>query len=390
MTWSIKNKIAPIVQAIPPSGIRRYFDLIATTKGIISLGVGEPDFVTPWHIRDEAIYSLERGYTVYTSNAGMPELREEISKYLKRTIGISYEAEGEVLVTVGASEAVDLAIRSLITPGDEALVPEPCYVSYQPCVSLSGGIPVPVETRVENEFKLRAEDLAKKITPKSKVLILSYPNNPTGGIMTYEDYLPIAQLVEEHDLVVISDEIYSELTYVGEHVSFASLPGMKERTIVINGFSKAFAMTGLRIGYAAGPFDVIAAMTKIHQYTMLCAPITAQIGAIEALRHGEEAKANMVSQYDKRRRLIVDGLNTLGLTCFEPRGAFYAFPSVESTGLSAEEFTERLILEAKVAVVPGTAFGSSGAGHIRCSYAASLENITEALERIESFLKKIK
>jgi aminotransferase len=390
VSFSIRDKISPVVQSIPPSAIRRFFDLIATTKGIISLGVGEPDFVTPWHIRNEAIYSLEQGCTVYTSNAGMLELREEIVNYLNRTIGLNYKAEDEVLVTVGASEAVDLSLRSLVCPGDEVLIPEPSYVSYSPCTVLAGGVPIGITTRAENKFKLRAEDLAEKITPKSKVLLLSYPNNPTGGIMTKEDYLPIAKLVEEHDLVVISDEIYSELTYGGKHFSFAALPGMKERTVVINGFSKAYAMTGLRIGYAAGPADVIGPMTKIHQYTMLCAPVTAQVAALEGLRHGEEAKQNMITQYDQRRRLIVDGLNTLGLTCFEPEGAFYAFPSIVSTGLSSEEFTERLILEAKVAVVPGTAFGSSGDGHIRCSYASSLDNIIEALERIEQFLKKIK
>lgn len=386
----IKDKISPVVQGLPPSAIRRFFDLIATTKGIISLGVGEPDFVTPWHIRNEAIFSLEQGCTVYTSNAGMLELREEIGNYLEGTAGVQYCPEREVLITVGASEAVDLALRALVCPGDEVLIPEPSYVSYSPCTALAGGVSVAVETRLEDEFKLAAEQLAAKITPKSKILILSYPNNPTGGIMTKDDYLPIAKLVEENDLVVITDEIYSELTYEGDHFSFAALPGMRDRTIVINGFSKAFAMTGLRIGYAAGPADVIGQMTKIHQYTMLCAPITAQIAAIEALRHGEESKQNMVTQYDQRRRLIVDGLNSLGLTCFEPKGAFYAFPSIISTGLSSEEFTERLILEAKVAVVPGTAFGVSGTGHIRCSYASSLDNIIEALERVEKFLQKIR
>lgn len=387
---SMGNYINPLVRDIPPSGIRKFFDMANASKDIITLGVGEPDFCTPWHVREACVYSLERGRTKYTSNAGMPELREAIAEYLHDSFQITYNPADEILVTVGGSEAIDLALRTLVSPGDEILIPEPCYISYSPIVSIGGGVAVGIETSAENQFKLTAESLKAKLTPNSKVLILCYPSNPTGGIMTYEDWLPIAKVVEEHDLIVISDEIYAELTYDQKHVSFASVPGMKDRTIVVSGFSKAFAMTGWRMGYACGHKEIIAAMLKIHQYTVMCAPIMGQVAALEALKNGHEEKAHMVESYNQRRRLVVKGFREIGLDCHEPQGAFYAFPSIQSTGLTSEQFAHRLLFEAKVAAVPGDVFGLGGEGFIRCSYATSVAQLNEALDRMGRFLDKMK
>ncbi|OOC63104.1 aminotransferase class I/II-fold pyridoxal phosphate-dependent enzyme [Paenibacillus ihbetae] len=386
---SMSSYLAPSVRNIQPSGIRKFFDLVSGNKDIITLGVGEPDFVTPWHVREACVYSLERGFTGYTSNAGMPELREAIAEYLNDSFHVAYDPADEMIVTVGGSEAIDLALRALIVPGDEILIPEPCYISYSPITSLGGGVPVGIETKAENQFKLTAESLEAKITPKSKILILCYPSNPTGAIMTYEDWLPIAEVVEKHDLIVISDEIYAELTYEGKHVSFAQVPGMKDRTILVSGFSKAFAMTGWRMGYVCAHSDLIAAMLKIHQYTVMCAPAMGQVAALEALRNGMGEKDRMVESYNQRRRLIVKGLCDVGLDCHEPQGAFYAFPSIKRTGLTSEDFAQRLLTEAKVAAVPGTAFGSGGEGFIRCSYATSISQLNEALERIGKFMEKL-
>ena len=385
----IERLLSPQVREMPPSGIRKFFDYTSGMKDVISLGVGEPDFVTPQIVRDACVAALDKGRTSYTSNAGMPELREAIAEYLSAGYGVSYEPASEVLVTVGSSEAIDLALRALIAEGDEIVIPEPCYISYSPIVFLGGGRPVGVETHAEHQFKLRADALRAKLTPRSKVLVLCYPNNPTGGIMTYEDWLPIARLVEERNLVVISDEIYSELSYGDKHVSFASLPGMKERTLVVNGFSKAFAMTGWRVGYACGPRELIAAMLKIHQYTVMCAPIMGQVAALASLRVGMEEKDRMIESYDRRRRAFVQGLREIGLPCHEPQGAFYAFPSIAHTGLASEQFAHRLLQEAKVVTVPGHVFGSGGEGFIRCSYASSQVQLEEALERIRKFLSLI-
>jgi aminotransferase len=387
---NIQDKLSPLVKSVPPSGIRRFFDLVSGNKDVISLGVGEPDFVTPWRVREASVYALEKGYTTYTSNRGMPALLEEIEKYFYDTFDVHYDPAREMMVTIGGSEAIDLALRTLINPGDEILIPEPSYIAYSPIAYLSGGHPVPVETRAEEDFKLTAELLSAKLTERSKVLILCYPNNPTGTIMTYEDLLPIARLVEEHDLLVISDEIYAELTYEGKHVSFASLPGMKERTIVVSGFSKAFAMTGWRLGYACGHREIIDAMLKIHQYTVMCAPIMSQFAGLEALKNGLEEKDRMKELYNQRRRLVVKGFRQMGLECHEPAGAFYAFPSIRSTGLTSEEFATRLLQEQKVAAVPGQVFGQGGEGHLRCSYATSLQGLTEALERMERFVTPLK
>ncbi|MEO3943839.1 aminotransferase class I/II-fold pyridoxal phosphate-dependent enzyme [Gorillibacterium sp. CAU 1737] len=387
---SMKNYLTPTVRDIPPSGIRKFFDLVSGSKDIISLGVGEPDFATPWHVRDAAVVSLERGYTKYTPNSGLLELREEIVRYLHENFRITYDPVKEVIVTIGGSEAIDLALRALISPGDEILIPEPCYISYSPITTLSGGVVVGIETTAKDNFKLTAEALKAKITPQSKLLVLCYPSNPTGGIMTYEDFLPIAKLVEEHDLIVISDEIYAELTYGQKHVSFASLPGMKDRTLVVSGFSKAFAMTGWRMGYVCGHPDLIAAMLKIHQYTVMCAPVMGQVAALEALQNGMEEKDRMMESYNQRRRLIVKGFRDIGLDCHEPQGAFYAFPSIASTGLTSEEFAQRLVAEARVAAVPGNVFGLGGEGHIRCSYATSVTQLNEALDRISQFVRRLK
>ncbi len=384
MNWS--EKLSTSVQSIAPSGIRKFFDIAAQMDDVISLGVGEPDFITPWSIRESCVYGLERGYTSYTANRGMPELREEISKHYKRRYNLDYNTDKEILVTVGVSEALDIALRAVIEVGDEVLIPEPCYVSYQACTILAGGIPVPVAAKLENEFRITPEELEPHLTPKTKAILIGYPNNPTGAIMPRKDLLRIAEFAEKHDLIVISDEIYGDLTYDGIHECFSALPNMRDRTILLNGFSKAYAMTGWRIGYALGNEDFIGAMTKIHQYTMLCAPITAQVAAIEALKNGEKYMKKMVAEYDRRRRLIYDGLNKLGLKCFEPKGAFYIFPDITSTGMTAEDFAEKLIRTERVALVPGTAFGKSGTGHVRCSYATSLEKISAALKRIEKFL----
>mgnify|MGYP003756718401 CR=1 FL=1 len=380
--------ISPTVMAIPPSGIRKFFDLVTQTKGVISLGVGEPDFVTPWHIREACFYSLEQGYTMYTSNSGLPELREEIAIYEKKKIGVEYNPVDEILITVGVSEAVDIAMRVLLEPGDEVLVPEPCFVSYAPGADLAYGKAVPVPTYDEDEYRLRPDVLEKHITSKSKLLVLAYPSNPTGGVMTQEDLAALVDIIIKNDLIVISDEIYSELTYVGQHTSIASFPGMKDRTIVMNGFSKAFAMTGWRIGYACGHPDIIAAMTKIHQYTIMCAPIMGQMAAIEALRHGEAEMRKMVDDYNYRRKLILSGLREIGCSCFEPRGAFYCFPSIANSGMNSEDFCEKLLFEEQVAVVPGNAFGAKGEGFIRCCYAASISNIEEAIERMGRFITR--
>ena len=384
MNWS--DKLSTSVKSIAPSGIRKFFDIAAQMEDVISLGVGEPDFITPWSIRESCVYGLERGYTSYTANRGMPELRKEIAKHYKRLYNLEYNSDTDVLVTVGVSEALDIALRAIIEPGDEVLIPEPCYVSYQACTVLAGGVPVSVPAKLENEFRITPEELEPHLTTKTKALLIGYPNNPTGAIMTRRDLQRIAEFAEKHDLIVISDEIYGDLTYSGLHECFAAMPNMRDRTILLNGFSKAYAMTGWRIGYALGNEDFIAAMTKIHQYTMLCAPVTAQVAAIEALKHGEKYMKKMVAEYDRRRNLIYDGLNKLGLKCFEPKGAFYIFPDITSTGMTAEEFAEKLIRTERVALVPGTAFGKSGTGHVRCSYATSIEKISAALKRIEKFL----
>ncbi|WP_275983622.1 aminotransferase class I/II-fold pyridoxal phosphate-dependent enzyme [Paenibacillus hamazuiensis] len=386
---SMSKYLAPLVREIPPSGIRKFFDLVSGSKDIISLGVGEPDFSTPWHVREACVYSLERGNTKYTPNAGLLELREAIAEYLYESFQLLYEPTDEVIVTIGGSEAIDLALRALIVPGDEILIPEPCYVSYSPITSIGGGIPVGIETFAKDNFKLTAESLKAAITPRSKVLILCYPSNPTGGIMTYEDWLPIAKIVEENDLIVISDEIYAELTYDQKHVSFASIPGMRDRTILVSGFSKAFAMTGWRMGYACGHRDLISAMLKIHQYTVMCAPSMGQVAALEALKNGMEEKDRMVESYNQRRRLVVKGFREIGLSCHEPQGAFYAFPSIASTGMTSDEFAQRLLFEAKVAAVPGHVFGKGGEGFLRCSYAYSVSQLTEAIDRIGNFLAKL-
>lgn len=380
--------IANKVKLMPSSGIRKFFDVVNEIGDAISLGVGEPDFDTPWHIREEGIYSLEKGRTVYSANAGLLELREEVCHYMKRRFGLEYDPKKQTLITVGGSEGIDLAFRAILELGEEVLIPEPCYVSYKPCVVLAGGIPVPVPTLEEDEFKLTPEILERYITPKTKALVLPFPNNPTGAIMDKEDLQKIAALIKDKNIVVISDEIYAELTYGQQHVSIASIEGMYERTIVLSGFSKAYAMTGWRLGYALGAPQIIEQMTKIHQYAIMCAPTTSQYAAIEALRHGDEDVTLMRADYDRRRRIMIDGFRKMGLDCFEPRGAFYVFPSIKRTGMKSEVFAEELLRDQKVAVVPGTAFGDYGEGCIRCAYAYSIEEIKEALERIEKFVSK--
>lgn len=377
------------VQAIPPSGIRRFFDIAASMEDVVSLGVGEPDFDTPWSVREAGIYSLEQGRTFYTANAGLPELREEICRYFERKYNVTYDPKNNVVVTVGGSEAIDLALRCLIEEGDEVLIPEPSFVCYKPCTVLANGVPIAIETKEEDNFRLLPEQLKAKITPKTKVLILPFPNNPTGGVMSKTDLEAIADVLRGTDIMVISDEIYSELRYDGEgHTPFSAIDGMAERTIIINGFSKTFAMTGWRLGYALGPEMIIKAMTKVHQYGIMSAPTTSQFAAIEALKSCDREVSEMVKEYNYRRRYIVDGFRNMGLHCFEPMGAFYVFPSIQSTGLSSEEFCRKLLEEEKVAVVPGNAFGESGEGFIRCSYAYSIESIGIALKRIERFVKK--
>lgn len=383
----MKNPLSQTITNIKPSGIRKFFDIVAEMKDAISLGVGEPDFDTPWHIREEGIYALEKGRTFYTSNAGLMELRTEICNYLQRKIGVSYLPAKEVIVTVGGSEAIDIALRAMLDPEDEVIIPQPSYVSYLPCTVLAGGKPVIVELEAKDRFKLTKESLLKAITPKTKVLILPFPNNPTGAIMNREELEQIAKIVIDNDIFVISDEIYSELTYNGNHVSIASIEGMKERTIVINGFSKAYAMTGWRLGYAVGPAIIIEQMTKIHQFAIMCAPTNSQFAAVEALKNGDDDVARMVESYNQRRRYLLHTFNKIGMECFEPEGAFYVFPSIKRFGMTSEEFATRLLNEQKVAVVPGTAFGDCGEGFLRVSYAYSLDNLKVALGRIEEFVK---
>ncbi len=373
---------------MPPSGIRKFFDLISSMEGVISLGVGEPDFVTPWHIAEAGVFGIEQGYTTYTSNYGLLELRAELARHLREGYGLEYDPATELLITVGVSEALDLALRAVVNPGEEVILPDPSYVSYIPCTILAGGNPVPVPTVEEEEFKLQAGEVERRLTEHTKAILLSYPNNPTGAVMDKTDLLEIAEVARRHDLLVISDEIYSHLVYGMEHTCFASLPGAKERTILLGGFSKSYAMTGWRVGFAAGPPELIEALMRVHQYTIMCAPIMSQMAALEALRHGEEAVRKMVEEYDHRRRIIVKGLNEIGLSCFNPKGAFYAFPSIRATGLSSDEFAERLLLEEKVAVVPGSTFGECGEGYVRCCYAVSIPEIEEALERMRRFLSR--
>lgn len=384
--WS--DKINPAIKQIPPSGIRKFFDLVSEMKGIISLGVGEPDFVTPWHIREACIYALEKGYTMYTSNWGLLELREAVSADVERTYNVKYNPKNEILITVGVSEALDLAMRALLAPGEEVLIPEPSYVSYAPCTSMAGGVPVFMPTNMENGFRITADQIRDAITPKTKVLLLCYPNNPTGAVLERDELEKIAEVAVEHDLVVISDEIYDKLTYVGQHTCMASLPGMRERTILLNGFSKAYAMTGWRVGYAAGNPDFIGAMTKIHQYSMLCTPITGQMAALEALKNGQPGMRRMVAHYNRRRHLVLQAFRDMGVPCFEPGGAFYAFPQVSVTGLSSEEFAEELLKQEQVALVPGNAFGQSGEGFARVSYAASIDDLSEAFRRMARFVRR--
>lgn len=381
----MRNPLSKTVQELAPSGIRRFFDVANTMEDVISLGVGEPDFDTPWHIREEGIYSLEQGRTFYTSNAGLAELKTEISRYLKRRFRLPYTAE-EVLVTVGGSEAIDIAFRAMLDPGDEVIIPEPCFVSYLPCVKMAGGQPVRLALEEKDEFKLTKEKLLSVLTEKTKIVVLPFPNNPTGAIMTEEELQDIAAVIREKDLFVVSDEIYSELSYQGDHVSIASLPGMAERTIVINGFSKSYAMTGWRLGYAAGPEKIIRQMIKVHQYVIMCAPTTSQYAAIEALQHGDEDVARMRESYDERRRFLVKELNDMGLPCFEPMGAFYVFPGISRFGMTSEEFATRLLHQERVAVVPGSAFGECGEGYLRISYAYSIENLKLALGKIQNFI----
>lgn len=381
--------VADHVRGIPRSGIREFFELVQTTAGVISLGVGEPDFVTPWHIREAAIYALERGRTGYTSNLGLLKLREAISANVEKNFGITYDPKNQILVAVGVSEALDIALRAVVNPGDEVIYHEPCYVSYGPSITLTHGVAKPVVCKAEDAFAVTAEAIEAVITPKSKVLMLNFPTNPTGGTMTRTDLLKIAEVVLRHNLLVITDEIYSELTFEGQHVSIASLPGMRERTIFLHGFSKAYAMTGFRIGYACAPVELIEAMMKVHQYSMLCASIISQEAAIEALNHGEPDTIEMREQYKLRRNFIVAALNNMGLKCHSPRGSFYAFPNIESTGLSSKEFATRLLKEEKVACVPGSAFGASGEGFLRCCFATSLEQIQIATERMANFVARV-
>ena len=388
MSMDVKRLLNPVVRDIPPSGIRRFFDIAAEMKDAISLGVGEPDFVTPWHIRDEGIYSLEKGKTYYTSNAGLRELRGEISAYLNRRFGLRYDPMSQITVTVGGSEAIDLAFRAALAPGDEVLIPEPSFVCYRPLTQLAGGVPVPIVTKAENHFRLTPEELRAAITPKTKFLVLPYPNNPTGGVMRLEHLKAIAEVLDGTDILILADEIYAELTYGdARHVSIAEIPEMYDRTVLVSGFSKAYAMTGWRLGYVCGHPDLIKAMTKVHQFAIMSAPTTAQYAAIEAMKNGDEDIAMMREEYDSRRRVMVKGFLDMGLSCFEPEGAFYTFPSIQSTGMDSNAFCETLLYEKKVAVVPGSAFGACGDGFIRCSYAYSIHDIETALERIEDFVK---
>ena len=386
----MRNPLNEKITTIKPSGIRKFFDIVSEMEDAISLGVGEPDFDTPWHIRDEGIYTLEKGRTFYTSNAGLKELRIEIAKYLDRRFHLQYDPLKEILITFGGSEGIDNAFRAMLDPGDEVLIPQPSYVSYEPCCILAGGVPVIIELKEENQFRLTAEELEAAITPKTKMLVLPFPNNPTGAVMEKSDLQAIAQVVIDHDLYVLSDEIYAELCYLEEHTSIASLPGMKERTVVINGFSKSHAMTGWRLGYACGPQIIMDQILKIHQFAIMCAPTNSQYAAVEAMRNGDEDVAMMREQYNQRRRFLVHEFERMGLECFEPFGAFYIFPSIKEFGMSSDEFATRLLREEKVAVVPGTAFGDCGEGFLRISYAYSLENLKIALGRLEKFITKLR
>ena len=386
----MRDPLSKKIVGMKPSGIRKFFDIVNEMDDVISLSVGEPDFDTPWHIRDEGIYSLEKGRTFYTSNAGLKELKVEIANYLKRKLGVSYHYQNEVLVTVGGSEAIDIALRAMINEGEEVLVPQPSFVSYEPCALMAGGVPVIIDLKAENEFRLTAQELRDAITDKTKVLVLPFPNNPTGAIMERKDLEEIAEVIIENDIFVISDEIYSELTYKDEHVSIVCIPGMQERTVLINGFSKAYAMTGWRLGYACGPKEIIEQMTKIHQFAIMCAPTTSQYAAIEALKNGDEDVREMLESYNQRRRFMLHAFRNMGLECFEPYGAFYVFPCIKEFGMTSEEFAEKLLAEERVAVVPGSAFGDCGEGYLRISYAYSLEDLKVALGRLEKFVKRLK
>lgn len=386
----MRNPLADKIVGIKPSGIRKFFDIVQEMDDVISLSVGEPDFDTPWHIRDEGIYSLEKGRTFYTSNAGLKELKEEIAAYIKRKQGVTYHPQNEIFVTVGGSEAIDLALRAMLNPGEEVLIPQPSYVSYEPCAILADGVPVIMELQAKNEFRLTAEELEAAVTDKTKIVILPFPNNPTGAIMEKKDLEKIAEVIIKHDLFVISDEIYSELTYKDKHVSIVEIPGMQERTILINGFSKSYAMTGWRLGYACGPKAIIEQMLKIHQFAIMCAPTTSQYAAVEALRHGDEDVEQMRESYNQRRRYLMYAFEKMGLECFEPFGAFYAFPCIKEFGLSSDEFATRFLKEEKVAIVPGTAFGDCGEGFLRISYAASLENLKTAMGRLADFIERLR
>lgn len=386
----MRNPLADKIVEIKPSGIRKFFDIVSEMKDAISLGVGEPDFDTPWHIRDEGIYSLERGRTFYTSNAGLKELRQEIGNYIQRKHGVTYDPMSEILITVGGSEAIDIVFRAMINPGEEVLIPQPSFVSYEPCAILAGAKPVIIELKADNEFRLTAEELEAAITDKTKILVLPFPNNPTGAIMERQDLEAIAKVIVKHDIFVMSDEIYGELTYKEKHVSIVELPGMRERTILINGFSKAYAMTGWRLGYACGPKEILQQMTKIHQFAIMCAPTTSQYAAVEALKNGDDDVAEMRTAYNQRRRFLMNAFREMELECFEPYGAFYVFPCIKEFGMTSDEFATRLLEEEKVAVVPGTAFGDCGEGYLRISYAYSLENLKVAIGRLEHFIAKLR
>jgi aminotransferase len=385
----VRNFISSRAQEIPPSGIRKFFDLVLTMDDVVSLGVGEPDFNTPWNICESSIYSIEQGSTSYTSNRGLQTLRDTLSRYLAQHYGVNYDSNSEMVITTGVSEALDIAVRAITDPGDEILIAQPSYVSYGPCVTLAGGTPVPLRCTEKDHFKINPDTLSEQVTKKTKALVINFPNNPTGGVMTKSDLKAVADIIIDHDLVLISDEVYAELTYEGSHCVAATVDGLWERTITLNGFSKAYAMTGWRIGYLCAPEELCDAALKIHQYVMLCAPVMGQVGALEALRSAEEDKNSMVNEYRLRRNLFVAGLNRIGLPCHVPEGAFYAFPSVEKTGLSDVEFAERLLKEQKVAVVPGSVFGTGGEGHVRCAYAVSRKQLNEALERMDAFLKSL-
>lgn len=386
----MRNPLNKTITAIKPSGIRKFFDIASEMEDAISLGVGEPDFDTPWHIRDEGIFSLEKGRTFYTSNAGLKELRVEISRYLNRRFHLEYDPMKEILITVGGSEGIDNAFRAMLDPGDEVLIPQPSYVSYEPCCILAGGVPVIIELKEENQFRLTAQELEAAITPKTKILVLPYPNNPTGAVMEKSDLAAVAEVVKRHDLFVLSDEIYAELCYLDEHTSIASLPGMRERTVVINGFSKSHAMTGWRLGYACGPKEIMDQILKIHQFAIMCAPTNSQYAAVEAMKNGDEDVAMMREQYNQRRRYLMHEFERLGLQCFEPFGAFYTFPSIKQFGMTSDAFTMRFLREEKVAVVPGTAFGDCGEGFLRISYAYSLESLKVAIGRLEQFIGRLR